>query len=56
MKPLDNNNAVPLYEQMMMMLRERLDNHVLDAERSSRPKRSYAKSYGGEPDHGAPRD
>ena len=31
MKPLDNNNAVPLYEQMMMMLRERLDNHVLDA-------------------------
>ena len=29
MKPLDNNNAVPLYEQMMMMLRERLSEAEL---------------------------
>ncbi|MFR5795204.1 MAG: hypothetical protein ACLUMK_05145 [Christensenellales bacterium] len=55
MKPLDNNNAVPLYEQMMMMLRERLDNHVLDAGRSSRRSGAMQKLWG-EPDHGAPRN
>ena len=46
MKPLDNNNAVPLYEQMMMMLRERLDNHVLDAGEKLPSEAELCKSYG----------
>ena len=46
MKPLDNNNAVPLYEQMMMMFRERLDNHVLDAGEKLPSEAELCKSYG----------
>ena len=46
MKPLDNNNAVPLYEQMMMMLRERLENHVLDAGEKLPSEAELCKSYG----------
>ena len=46
MKPLDNNNAVPLYEQIMMMLRERLDNHVLDAGEKLPSEAELCKSYG----------
>ena len=46
MKPLDNNNAVPLYEQMITLLRDHLDNHVIAAGERLPSEAELCKKYG----------